>query len=89
MELSLRRIENRPLDIWRGEDIFSGFGRDVDYLLDEILGGSLTGYVTPETRGAYAPRIDIKETASPKWANMSHAADPKPGDLSMGRMKRM
>jgi HSP20 family protein len=62
MELSLRRIENRPLDIWRGEDIFSGFGRDVDYLLDEILGGSLTGYVTPETRGAYAPRIDIKET---------------------------
>ena len=27
--------------------------------------------------------------ASPKWAIESYAADPKPGDLPMARMKRM
>ena len=26
--------------------------------------------------------------ASPKWAYKSHAADAKPGELSMGRLKR-
>jgi HSP20 family protein len=63
MELSLRRIENRPLDLRREGGFFSGFERRMDYLLDEVLGGNLTGYVMPETRGIYAPRIDIKETS--------------------------
>jgi HSP20 family protein len=62
MELALRRVEDRPLDFWRGGSIFSDFERDVDYLLDEILGGSMIGYVVPETRGVYAPRIDVRET---------------------------
>ena len=63
MELSLRTIENRPMDIWRGGDFFSNFDRRMDCLLDEVFGGSLTGYVAPETRGIYAPRVDIKETS--------------------------
>jgi HSP20 family protein len=62
MELSLRKIENKPMDFWRGGGLFSDWEWRMDNLLDEVFGGSLTGYVTPETRGAYAPRIDIKET---------------------------
>ncbi len=63
MELSLRNVENRPLDIWREDNLFSDFERRMDCLLGEVFGGSLTGYVAPETRGVYAPRIDIKETS--------------------------
>ncbi len=63
MELSLRRIENAPLDLRREGGFFSDMERSMDCLLDEVFGGSLTGYVMPETRGMYAPRIDIKETS--------------------------
>ena len=63
MELSLRRIEDRPLDLWRGGGIFSDIESGMDYLFDEVFGGSCVTYVVPETRGVYSPRIDINETA--------------------------
>jgi HSP20 family protein len=62
MELSLRRIEDTPMDLWREGGSFSDLERSMDYLLDGVFRGSLTGYIVPETRGMYAPRIDIKET---------------------------
>ena len=63
MELSLRRIEERPLDLWRGGGFFSDLEGSMDCLFDEIFGGSCVTYVVPETRGVYSPRIDINETA--------------------------
>ena len=47
MELSLRRIEDRPLDLRREGGFFSDFERRMDCLLDEVLGGNLTGYQMP------------------------------------------
>jgi HSP20 family protein len=63
MELSLRRIEDRPLDLWRGGGVFSDIESGMDCLFDEVFGGSCVTYVVPETRGVYSPRIDINETA--------------------------
>ena len=63
MELSLRRIENQPLDLWREGEFFSDIESGMDCLFDEVFGGSCVTYVVPETRGAYSPRIDINETA--------------------------
>lgn len=63
MELSLRRIENEPLDLWREGEFFSDIESGMDCLFDEVFGGSCVTYVVPETRGAYSPRIDINETA--------------------------
>ncbi len=31
---------------------------------------------------------EAEAKASPNWASQSYVADPKPGDLSMGRLKR-
>ncbi len=63
MELSLRRIEDRPLDLWRGGGFFSDIESGMDCLFDEVFGDSCVTYVVPETRGVYSPRIDINETA--------------------------
>ena len=63
MELSLRRIANEPLDLWREGGFFSDIESGMDCLFDEVFGGSCVTYVVPETRGAYSPRIDINETA--------------------------
>jgi len=63
MELSLRRIENEPLDLWGESEFFSDIESGMDCLLDEVFGGSCVTYVVPETRGGYSPRIDINETA--------------------------
>ncbi len=62
MELSLRRVEERPLDLWREGGFFSDVERGMGCLLDEVSGGSCATYVVPETRGVYSPRIDINET---------------------------
>jgi HSP20 family protein len=63
MELSLRRIEDRPLDLWRGGGFFSDIEGGTGCLFDEVFGDSCVTYVVPETRGVYSPRIDINETA--------------------------
>jgi len=62
MELALRRIEERPLDLWRGGGFVSDIEESMDCLFDEVFGGSCLTYVVPETRGLYSPRIDINET---------------------------
>ncbi len=62
MELSLRRVEDRPLSLRRETDFFSDLERRMDNWFDEVFGGSLVSYVMPETRGIFSPRIDIKET---------------------------
>lgn len=61
MELSLRRYEERPLDLRRDDRFFSDFERRMDSLFDEVFGGSLVSYVAPEVRGLFSPTIDIKE----------------------------
>jgi HSP20 family protein len=62
MELSLRRIEDRPLDLCGGGGFFSDIENGMDCLFDEVFGESCVTYVVPETRGVYSPRIDINET---------------------------
>jgi HSP20 family protein len=61
MELSLRRIKETP-SLWQGRGFFSDMERNMGGLFDEVFGGSLVDYVTPETRGMFSPRTDIKET---------------------------
>jgi len=63
MELALRRIEERPMDLCGGGGLVSGIEETMDCLCDEVFGGSCVTYVVPETRGAYSPRIDVNETA--------------------------
>lgn len=63
MELSLRHIEERPLDLRREGGFLSDVEGSTYCLLDEVFGGSCVTYVVPETRGLYSPRIDIIETA--------------------------
>jgi HSP20 family protein len=64
MELSLRRYEERPLDLRRENRLFTDFERRMDSLFDEVFGGSLVSYVVPESRGLFSPSIDIKETGN-------------------------
>lgn len=61
MELSLRHIKEPSL-LRREGDLFSGFGRRIESLFDQVFGPSLVTYVVPETRGVFSPSIDIKET---------------------------
>jgi len=63
MEVALRRIEETPLDLWRGGGLISDVEETMDCLLDEVFGGCCVTYAVPETRGLYSPRIDINETA--------------------------
>ncbi len=77
MELSLRRYEERPLDLRRETRFFPDFERTMDSLFDEVFGGSLVSYVAPEVRGVFSPSIDIKETGksveiSAEMPGMSH-----------------
>jgi len=62
MEVSLRRVEERPSLIPRERSFFSDMERGVETLFDQVFGPSLVSYVTPETRGVFFPRTDIKET---------------------------
>jgi len=64
MTVSLRPIMNvrEPSLLPRESDFFSGFGRGIDSLFDQVFGPSLVTYVVPENRGVFSPRIDIKET---------------------------
>jgi HSP20 family protein len=61
--LSLRHVkESEPSLVRRESDLFSGFGRGIGSLFDQVFGPSLVTYVVPEIRGVFSPRIDIKET---------------------------
>ncbi len=62
MEVSLRRVEEAPLSLWREDRLFSDIERRMDSLFDEVFGESLVSYVMPETRGIFSPRTDIKES---------------------------
>jgi HSP20 family protein len=64
MELSLRRVEERPLNLRRESGFFSDFDRRMDRIFDEVFGSSLVSYVTPETRGIFSPRMDIRESSN-------------------------
>lgn len=68
MELSLRRIEERPLNFRRENPYFPSFER-MDELFDQVFGGPLVSYAVPECRGAFSPIIDVKE--SPKNLEIS------------------
>jgi HSP20 family protein len=62
MELSLRRVEERPMSLRRESGFLSDFERRIGSMFDDVFGGSLVSYVMPETRGVFSPRTDIKET---------------------------
>jgi HSP20 family protein len=62
MAFSLRRLEERPLDLWRENSFLSNFERRMESLFDEVFDGDLVSYATPELRGIFYPRIDVRET---------------------------
>jgi HSP20 family protein len=84
MEVSLRRIEDEPMTLWRENRYLTDFERRMDNLFDEVFGGSLVSYVMPETRGVFSPRTDIKE--SDKYFRISAempGIDQKDVDVSL------
>ena len=62
MELSLRTVHERPMDLWRSTGCCTGFDRDMDDLFEEFLGGSLMPIGIGGTSGAFSPRLDVKAT---------------------------
>ena len=63
MELSLRNVENRPLDILERGQSLSDLERRMDCLLGEVFGGLFDGICGSGDRRGLCPRIDIKETS--------------------------
>jgi len=62
MATSLKVREERPVDLWRDNRLFSHMGLEFDRLFDDFFGRSLLGSSLGETGGVHSPRIDVKET---------------------------
>ena len=85
MEVSLRRVQETPSHIRKETNYFSDMGRRIETLFDQVFGTSpLVTYMTPETRGVFYPRTDIKETKKNiKIVSEMPGMDPNDIDVSV------
>ncbi len=84
MATSLRVREERPLDVWGENRLFSHMGLGFDRLFGDFFGGGLLRRLWPEAQGVYSPRIDVKETVDAvKIAAEMPGIDEKDIDVSL------
>ena len=63
MELSLRRIDDRPASLFgRDWGLFSDFERRMDDVFESFLGGSVMPIGIAGVENEFTPRMDVKES---------------------------
>lgn len=84
MATSLRVREERPLDLWRDNRLFSHMGSGIDRLFGDFFGGNLLNQVWLDAGDVYSPDIDVRETTDAvKIAAEMPGIDEKDIDVSL------